>query len=67
MASTRFRHQADRTVGGSALGASSVGGWLRCAFTWVTLRPYRPERHYLRGGATPGSRSLARQRTEFRG
>ena len=36
-------------------------------FAWAGPGGYRPERHYMRGGTTEGSRSLALARAQIAG
>ena len=43
--------------------AGLVGGLL----PWGGAAGYRPERHYMRGGTTPGSRSLTAARARIAG
>jgi hypothetical protein len=59
---------------GSDLGLLAATGrphrrraWLARAVRWVRRgNAYRPEEHYMRGGRTPGSRSMALARGAFR-
>ena len=48
----------------AALGAGLFKGLAGLA-AWAGLGLYRPERHYMRGGTTQGSRSLAAARARI--
>jgi hypothetical protein len=43
----------------------SIRRGIACLLAWAAPSGYRPERHYMRGGTTEGSRSLDRARRQI--